>query len=188
MYRGCYRRKTYTHDSILRSQRWIRHGTCHTALYAFACCTGCHGRIACMVTVCICVRQWRVRGPFLLGLFLFLFFFSSFCFLLLLLLLLWWWSLCFQHIGKSAPEIIYTLEISAPAHPILLVFIMFFLLYDFDGRETHHTMKSLIGQPGAFRLRELYLLTPSFVESTTCRIWRTLSWALLQVDPQSAAL
>lgn len=52
----------HTHDSTLRNQRWIRHVSCHTALSAFACCSGCRGCVAWIVTVCICLRQCPLRG------------------------------------------------------------------------------------------------------------------------------
>ena len=58
------KRNTY-HASYEQKAQWcvIRHGVasgesamqlCHMALYAFACCGGCHGRVACIIAVCIC--------------------------------------------------------------------------------------------------------------------------------------
>ena len=52
----------HTHDSTLRNQRWIRHVSCHTALSAFACCSGCRRCVAWIVTVCICLQQCPLRG------------------------------------------------------------------------------------------------------------------------------
>ena len=53
----------------------LHHVTCHTALYVFACCSGCHGKGACMFIVCICVRPFGY----------------VMCWGLWMLLWLWWW-------------------------------------------------------------------------------------------------
>ena len=146
-----------------------------------------------MVAVCICARQWRVRGLFLLRCVLVLV-------LLLLLLLL---------VVVVVVVVVVVFVCFAQANPLLKLYSQYkylgnfragssgstraydvlysFNLTDLDGRKTiTQWHNSLV--PRAFRLRELCLLTPSFVESTPCRIWRILSWALLQVDPQSAIL